>query len=140
MLQSHWLTGVGGGAFYSQFSAFRDLSIGNNYYHYAHNDLLQLWIEYGLIGTVILCAFLITVLKENWRVLVRPKSTSKYGNRSTTSLQTTFALASLYCTLAVIIHSLVDFPLHLPGFSVAYLTLISANSLISLNNARLRDA
>jgi len=120
MLQSNWLVGVGGGAFYSQFSAFRTLEIGNAYYNYAHNDFLQFWIEYGLIGIFILLLFIVAVMRNNLRVL----------SQSDSGIHTTFAYASIFGTAAVAIHSLVDFPLHLPGFSVCYLILISTNSLI----------
>ncbi len=119
MLQHHWLTGIGGGAFYSQFSEFRTLSIGNTYYNYAHNDFIQFWVEYGIIGVCLLLSFIGAALYNNLRVLGH----SKQG------IEATFAYASLYGTLAVAVHSLVDFPLHIPGFSVFYLVLISINSL-----------
>ena len=125
MLQDHWLWGIGGGAFYSQFSPYRTLEIGNTYYNYAHNDLLQFWIEYGLIGAVLLTLFIGSVLKDNIKVL----------SRSKTGVAATFAYASLGSTLAVGLHSVVDFPLHIPGFSVCYLIVISVNSLLLINNA-----
>lgn len=119
MWQDHWVLGVGGGSFYSQFSPYRTLEIGNSYYNYAHNDILQFWIEYGVLGVLILSSLLWVAMRDNLRVL----KTSKSGIRAT------FAHASIYSTLAVAIHSLVDFPLHIPGFSVCYLTVISINSL-----------
>lgn len=125
MLQDHWLVGIGGGAFYSQFSVYRTLEIGNNYYNYAHNDILQFWIEYGLIGITLLTIFLLGVLKDNIAVLKE----SKIGH------QAAIAYASIYSIIGVIVHSLVDFPLHIPGFSVCFLMLISTNSLLSLNHS-----
>jgi len=124
MLQSNWLWGVGGGAFYSEFSSFRTLEIGNSYYNYAHNDLLQFWIEYGLVGILLLVAFITLAIKNNIETL----SESRRGIRAA------FAFASIYTTIALGVHSLVDFPLHIPGYSVFYLVLISANSLHSINH------
>jgi O-antigen ligase len=130
MLENTWLTGIGGGAFYSQFSPYRTLEIGNTYYNYAHNDILQFWIEYGLIGVSLLVLFLATLIRDNIRILSQSRS----------GIQATFAYASIYSTLAVAIHSLVDFPLHIPGFSVCYLVIISVNSLSLINRSQFNDA
>jgi O-antigen ligase len=130
MLETTWLTGIGGGAFYSQFSPYRTLEIGNTYYNYAHNDILQFWIEYGLIGVSLLVLFLATLIRDNIRILSQSRS----------GIQATFAYASIYSTLAVAIHSLVDFPLHIPGFSVCYLVIISVNSLSLINRSQFNDA
>jgi len=123
MLKNNWLWGIGGGAFYSHFSSFRTLEIGNTYYNFAHNDLLQFWIEYGLIGIMLLVVFIAFSIRNNVAVL----------SQSQTGIRATFALASIYATIAVGVHSLVDFPLHIPGYSVFYLVLISVNSLYSTN-------
>lgn len=123
MLKDHWLWGVGGGSFYSQFSPYRTLEIGNSYYNFAHNDFLQFWIEYGLIGVVLLNTFLFLILRDNFYVLKRTQSV----------IRATFAHASIYTTMAVGIHSMVDFPLHIPGFSVCFLVLISINSLYGIS-------
>lgn len=119
MLKDTWLLGVGGGSFYSQFSSFRTLEIGNTYYNYAHNDLLQFWIEYGLIGVTLLLCFIITIVRDNMRVMRNPHS----------EMHLTFAYASIFSTLAIMLHSLVDFPLHIPGYTACYLVIISINSL-----------
>lgn len=119
MLQEHWFIGIGGGAFYSQFSQFRTLGIGNTFYNYAHNDLLQFWIEYGLVGVSLLALFIGAIIRDNITILKTTKIT----------MQKTFAYASIYSIIAVTVHSLVDFPLHIPGFSVLFLVIISINSL-----------
>lgn len=128
MLENNWLTGIGGGSFYSQFSPYRTLEVGNAYYNYAHNDLLQLWIEYGLIGITILLMFVGVAIRDNLRVL----------SRTTCGIGATFAYASIYSTIAVGVHSLVDFPLHIPGFSVCYLVIISINSLVLISQSHFR--
>ena len=129
MLQEHWLFGIGGGSFYSQFSQYRTLGIGNTYYNYAHNDWLQFWIEYGLIGVSLLALFMITIVRDNLRTL----------KGRTTTMQKTFAYASLYSIASVAIHSLVDFPLHIPGFAALFLVIISINSLNLMSHALFLD-
>jgi O-antigen ligase len=129
MLKSNWLTGIGGGTFYSQFSPYRTLEIGNSYYNYAHNDVLQFGIEYGVIGIILLFLFVGAALRANVCML----------SRSPTGINATFAIASIYSTVAVSVHSIVDFPLHIPGFSVCYLVLISINSLNLISHNKFKD-
>ncbi len=119
MLETHWLWGTGGGGFYSSFSAFRTIEIGNAYYNHAHNDIIQFWVEYGLIGAILLVLFISSTIRNNLQVL----SISKTG------IHATFSYAGIYTTIAILIHSLVDFPLRIPGFSVCYLVIILINSL-----------
>ncbi len=121
MLSEHWLLGVGGGSFYSHFSSYRSLEIGNSYYNYAHNDLLQFFIEYGIIGATLLFLFVFFSVRENVKTLTAKQS----------KMRITFSYVSIYGTVAVIIHSTVDFPLHLPGFAVLYLVIISANPILN---------
>lgn len=123
MLQDHWLIGVGGGSFYAQFSPYRSLQVGNAFYNHAHNDLIQFWIEYGIIGITLLTLFLIVTVRDNMSVL----------NSTESAMKKTFAYAALYSVAAVLVHSLVDFPLHIPGFSVLFLTIISINSLHAIS-------
>ncbi len=129
MLSDHWLFGVGGGSFYSQFSAYRTLDIGNSYYNFAHNDLIQFWVEYGLIGVTLLALFTIAALRDNFMVIVKGES----------AIRKVFAYTSIYGAIAVGVHSLVDFPLHMPGLSVLFVIMISINSLIDLR-VKLRSA
>ncbi|RBP52948.1 O-antigen ligase family protein [Arenicella xantha] len=129
MLKNNWLFGIGGGSFYSQFSQYRTLEIGNTYYNYAHNDFLQFWIEYGLLGVSLLTLFIITIVRDNLRVLAD----------RTTTMKKTFAYASLYSIISVAIHSLVDFPLHMPGFAALFLVIISINSLSFMHEALFFD-
>lgn len=129
MLQDNWLTGIGGGSFYSQFSQYRNLEIGNSYYNYAHNDLIQFWIEYGVIGVTILTLFLCCIVRDNLKILQTRSS----------NMQKTFAYAAIYSIIAVLLHSLVDFPLHIPGFSILFLIIISLNSLYKMNTVLFTD-
>ena len=121
MLKDHWIFGVGGGSFYSSFSQYRNLDIGNTYYNYAHNDYLQFWIEYGIAGAVSLVAFIYLALRKNYKIL--KITNNKY--------QKSFAITSIVGTATLAIHSLVDFPLHIPAYSIFYLSILSVNLLVN---------
>jgi len=119
MALDNWLLGVGGGAFYSTFSEYRNLSIGNSYYNFAHNDFLQFWIEYGLIGIALLVGMVGQCLKVNFLVLRHSNNIYRH----------VFAYTSIYGTLMLAMHSLVDFPLQIPAYALLYLMILFLNPL-----------
>ena len=129
MVIDNWFVGVGAGAFYSSFSPYRDLSVGNSFYHFAHNDYLQFWAEYGLIGIVILCIMVIQCIRVNCSVLKQSRNVYRR----------TFAYASIYSTLLIAIHSVVDFPLQIPGFALLYLIIIFFNVMIVCRSGQLNN-
>jgi len=130
MALDHWLVGVGGGAFYSTFSPYRTLDIGNTYYNFAHNDYLQFWIEYGIIGILFLFGFILSAIKENVITL----------KKSNDPLRRTFAYTSIYSSIGLAIHSLVDFPLHIFIYCLTFLCIISVNVIINtLEKLKLQD-
>ncbi len=117
MVADNWLLGVGAGGFYSSFSQYRDITVGNSFYHFAHNDYLQFWAEYGLIGVMLCVAFVATCLHLNWKILQQSKNVYRRS----------FAYASFYGTVLLGIHSLVDFPLQVPAYALLYLTILCFN-------------
>jgi len=119
MVVDNWLLGVGAGGFYSSFSQYRDITVGNSFYHFAHNDYLQFLAEFGLIGFLIALSFVVICLKRNLQVLKHSKNMYRRS----------FAYASIYGSLMLAIHSLVDFPLQIPAYALLYLTIISFNPL-----------
>lgn len=116
MFVSYPIAGIGGGAFYSVFPAFRNLQTGSNIYHHAHNDYLEFLVEYGLIGAMLLAWFLVKITKTNWSAVL-----------AMTGLQRTFGLASLACLAGLAIHSIVDFPLQILGYSLYFLVIVCVN-------------
>jgi len=119
MALDNWFLGVGGGAFYSTFSQYRNLSVGNSYYNFAHNDFMQFWIEYGLIGVSLLSFMILQCLRVN--LLVLKNSVNLYRH--------VFAYTSIYATVMLAFHSLVDFPLQVPAYALLYLIVIFFNPL-----------
>jgi len=105
-VDDHWLSGSGIGSFqqtYQQQEA-ADPAIGVTYVNHAHNDYLQLLIETGLPGVLLLLAFLL------W-----------WGRQVITvwkSDPNPFARAATIASAAILLHSIVDFPLRTAAIAV----------------------
>jgi O-antigen ligase len=115
------MLGVGAGSFYSAFPGYKNSNI-NSFYDHAHNDYLQILIEYGLLafvclGLLVLWSFIkaITALKKNV---------------SQISKGTGFACLMAY--LGMLIHMSVDFPLQAPT-NVVYFVIFIALPLVANN-------
>lgn len=86
------------------------MDIGHTFY-FVHNDYLEVWVEFGLIGLLLLLALIAACAAACWR-----------GAREARILAAGAALA------AVFTHAMVDFPLYVPvlllgvGFWVGALT------------------
>jgi len=100
--ESPWL-GVGSGQFALLWPPYRhpdDSSAG----YFVHNDYLQLWIETGIPGLVLLLAAFIAVAY----LFVRAT------RHAQTAPQDKIEMAGLFCgLLAIALHSFVDFNLHI---------------------------
>lgn len=96
----------------------------------AHNDYLHLLAEYGLIGVALFLFFLITHLRKGWKNFRRlgPKRVAVSHNFLSTSLA--LNLGALGAVAAYMVHSFVDFNLHIPANALllAFAFGILANS------------
>ena len=103
--QDFWLTGSGLSSYRYLTSNYRTFS-GRVFYSWAHNDYLQLLIELGLPGSLLLAWILLVV----WRSAHRDREALHYH-------PALFNLHAGYCAAAIGIglHSLTDFSLHLPA-------------------------
>ncbi|HEY5683413.1 MAG TPA: O-antigen ligase family protein, partial [Sulfuricaulis sp.] len=101
LLQTAPWHGIGLGLFYLAYPAFRspmDRSGG----FFAHNDYLQIWIETGLPGLLLLISVLGSCLWLMWRVLRKADKNTR------------LVVTGLFCGLmAVASHSVVDFNLYI---------------------------
>ena len=82
---------------------------------YTHNDYLELLAEYGVVGAVLFLFFLIAHLQNGWRNFQRlgPKRVVVSHNFLSTSLA--LNIGALGSVAAYIVHSFVDFNLHIPA-------------------------
>lgn len=102
------VTPVGAGlgsfpSFYMTFEKPADLQAGV-YANHAHNDLLELWLETGLIGPMLLCLFLVWLFRkavDAWTA----------QNPDLLPVDRALAQASIFVILLLLGHSLVDYPL-----------------------------
>jgi O-antigen ligase len=90
---------------------------------YVHNDYLQLLAEYGLVGAALFLVFLFSHLANGWKNFQRlgPKRVIVSHNFLSTSLA--LNLGALGAVFALIIHSFLDFNLHIPA-NVLLLALV----------------
>jgi hypothetical protein len=102
------VTPVGAGlgsfpSFYMTFEKPADLQAGV-YANHAHNDFLELWLETGLIGPVLLCLFLVWLFGKAVDAWTAPYPDLPPVDRA-------LAQASIFVILLLLGHSLVDYPL-----------------------------
>jgi O-antigen ligase len=98
--------GAGLGSFPSIYPTFEkpaDLLTGV-YANHAHNDLLELWLETGFIGPLLLIAFLIWLVRKAIGAWAAP-------NPALLPVDRTLVRASIFIILLLLGHSLVDYPL-----------------------------
>ncbi|HEY5683535.1 MAG TPA: O-antigen ligase family protein [Sulfuricaulis sp.] len=101
LLQSAPWHGIGLGLFYLAYPAFRN-PLDRSGGFFAHNDYLQIWIETGLPGLLLLISVLGSCLWLMWRVLRKADKNTR------------LEVSGLFCGLmAVASHSVVDFNLYI---------------------------
>lgn len=119
LVQDFWLTGSGSGSFYSIFPNYRD-NQSLYFYDFAHNDYLQLWIEYGLIG---LSFFGLIVLLSFIKAI-------KAQQQRHTAILKGMGFAAMMAIISLMIHATTEFNFHIPANALLF-TLICAIACIS---------
>lgn len=99
---SLWLFGSGGGSFADVFWLVHPPTTPKTAY-YAHNDFIQFLLEYGLIG-----AMLMAIMAIRWFRTI--------NNRG----QGLIKSGCLISIVAMLMHSLVDFSLHIPANALLF--------------------
>lgn len=106
--------GVGLGNFREVFPRYQPPAAGQVFYDYTHNDSLQLLAETGLIGFLLLVWGVFAVLRRAARSW--PRVTGEHR----------LWLAGIFAGIvALLLHSLVDFPLHIPSNALLFVTLLA---------------
>lgn len=106
----HPIVGTGLGTLEKVFPRYETLYDGKIVNH-SHNDYAEALAETGLIGGVLCAVFLVLLFYESWARLVAAKNT----------LDLALHIGALAACCGLLIHSLVDFNLHIPSNALLFL-------------------
>ena len=138
MWQDHFWWGVGPALYDYRFREYRPESLQTRPDR-VHNDYLNLLADWGAAGGVIVLAGIVTFaagLSKTWK-RIRPKENDF---DRVTSNRFAFLLGASAGLLALAVHSLVDFNLHIPAnaiLGVTLLALLSSNLRFATERYRL---
>lgn len=115
LLAKTYVTGLGGGTFYTAFPEYRSFETGGAFYDLAHNDYLQFALEFGLIGFVPLLLLCI------WVFYLGLATQAKRGDK----LLRGMGFGAAMSVLAMGIHSTVDFNLQMPANAATFMVVLA---------------
>jgi O-antigen ligase len=118
MVLDYPLTGTGAGSFYSTFPAYKTTDL-HYFYDHAHNDFLQMTIEYGIPGSSILALLVIFAFYKSVRAMRKRQNSIFKG--------TSFACCMVI--IGMLLHMTVDFPLQAFA-NASYFVIFLALSMI----------
>jgi len=114
IIRQHPWFGTGLGTFPNVYPAYRSF-YSDTFVNAAHNDYLQLIVETGFIGALALVWFFWIYVREFWRLLrewhLNPLAT--------------FRVAAAVSCLGLLVHSFVDFNLHIPANAALFFVLLA---------------
>ncbi|WFE68435.1 O-antigen ligase family protein [Thiomicrospira sp. R3] len=110
-MEKPWV-GQGAGTYELAFMPYSGIDFGGHFDH-AHNDFLQFWIEFGLIGSLLLLAFLALSFYFALKALWMRESLFRSG----LGFGVTMAL------LSITIHSFFDFNLQIPANAATFVVV-----------------
>jgi putative inorganic carbon (hco3(-)) transporter len=121
IVKDYPIIGAGAGSFYGVFPGYKNSNI-YAFYDHAHNDYLEILIEYGILGFVVLGLLVLSSFVKAMSALKKNASPMTKGT----------AFACLMAYLGMLIHITVDFPLQAPANAVYFIIFI-ALAFISKN-------
>jgi O-antigen ligase len=113
MIYDNWLVGTGPGTFALAFPEYQPAGVRNRVKH-AHNDYLHFIAEAGVGVIFIICVMIYNIFSRGFKKL---RSRDKFIRMTT--------LGSLGGIVAILVHSLVDFNLHIPANAALFVVLMS---------------
>jgi O-antigen ligase len=107
-IKHFWPAGTGIGTFAEVYRSFENPSaVTWTFINHAHDDYLEIVLETGVMGLVLLLAFLCWWIVRAWRIW-RGGSLSPY------------AMAAVVASASLMVHSLVDYPLRTAALSSVF--------------------
>lgn len=113
LLSSVWLTGVGAGNYRWAFTMFRDDNLRFVTYDHAHNDYLEVAIEQGIVGAVLLAIATGLVVRELYRGYKARRNPLIRG----------VIFGCLMSVIYMLLHALVEFNFRIPANAVYFFAL-----------------
>lgn len=126
MFSDHWLYGTGLATFPTVYPAYRSFST-DLFVNQAHNDILQLMVETGLPGLLLVTWFLVLVYRQ---ALAKAQGWM-------TSWKGAGALAALTGVTGILVHSALDFNLRIPANALFFCVLCGVAAARERENALL---
>ena len=105
--------GTGSGTYLYYGRQFRHPDIQTDPIH-AHNDYLELFAEYGVIGIFCAIIFLETHLRSGWNTF-RRRLSPECNVEGRASISLALTIGALSAAAACLTHSMLDFNLHMPA-------------------------
>jgi tetratricopeptide (TPR) repeat protein len=126
------LTGTGAGSFASIYPKYRTLMEAGSVEH-AHNDYLEMFAEGGIIAFLLASCYGFSLLYKSYKSFIMRKET----------YSTYLYIGSLTGIIAILVHSLVDFNLHIGSnglyfFFIAGLAVAAANTRLRKDHSYLK--
>lgn len=111
LAQEKALIGHGAGSYEVVFISYAGPKFGGHFDH-AHNDYIQFWVEYGLIGSAPLLLFVLMALFYAFKALRHQHSTFRSG----------IGFGAMMAIIAIMVHSFTDFNLQIPANALTFTT------------------
>ena len=132
MLRSFPLLGVGLGTYQDIYLRYQPavLNPGRVYYTYAHNDLLQVVLELGVLGTVLILGLFWRTIQDLLSAHLLGRAACPVGGgeaegaRRNDPFSVGLAVGALGGVLALLVHSLFDFAARIPANGVLAATCL----------------
>ncbi|MDH5593486.1 MAG: O-antigen ligase family protein [Gammaproteobacteria bacterium] len=112
--RDYWITGSGPGSFYSVFPKYRGEGV-SGFFDHAHNDYIEHLSNTGIIGSALIGSVIVFSLGTGLFMLWRYQSMFKLG----------MVFGSVMGIISILIHSTVDFNLHIPANAVIFMLLLA---------------
>jgi len=112
LAQEKALIGHGAGSYEVVFIGHAGPNFGGHFDH-AHNDYIQFWVEFGLIGALPLLIFAVIALYQAFRALKHKQSVYRTG----------IGFGAAMAIIAIMIHSSSDFNLQIPANAMTFVVV-----------------
>lgn len=124
LAQEKSIIGHGAGSYEVVFMAHTGPNFGSHFDH-AHNDYLEFWIEYGLLGSAPLLLFALFALYQAFRALRNKQSAYRSG----------IGFGAAMAIIAIMIHSFSDFNLQIPANALTFVVVCAIAVLANSHKA-----